>query len=29
MMIFDPNRREKCKKFAENYINNWRILDLW
>ena len=29
MRIFDPNRREKCKKFAEMYRDNWDILGLW
>ncbi|MFA6257903.1 MAG: hypothetical protein WC671_02750 [Candidatus Paceibacterota bacterium] len=29
MWIFDPNRNEHSRKFAEKYINNWSILDLW
>lgn len=29
MRIFDPNRRPAVKKFAEKYVNNWDILNLW
>ena len=29
MWIFDPYRNELSRKFAEKYINNWGILDLW
>lgn len=29
MWIFDPNRNESSHKFAEKYIDNWDILDLW
>lgn len=29
MRIFDPNRRDNCRKFSEKYLNNWDILNLW
>ncbi|MDO8565654.1 MAG: aspartate-ammonia lyase [Candidatus Moranbacteria bacterium] len=27
--VFDPNRKVSTRKFAEKYVNNWSILDLW
>lgn len=27
--VFDPYRREKMKKFGEEYKNNWEILNLF
>lgn len=27
--VFDPNRKEVCRKFADQYRDNWAILDLF